>query len=44
MPVLVTCKFDEDPINNKHASVETSFSPLKVYEIFSGAQGHVTLK
>ena len=33
MPVLVTCKFDKDLINNKHASVETSF-PIIVYEKF----------
>ena len=26
MPVLVTCKFDKDPINNESASVDTSFS------------------
>ena len=27
MPILVTCKFDEETINNEYASVET-FSPL----------------
>ena len=41
MPVLVTCKFDEDLINNECASVETSFS----YEIFfSVLKGSETLK
>ena len=34
MPVLVTYKFDKDPINNEHASVATSFS-----HCFSSAQG-----
>ena len=26
MPVLVTYKFDEDPIKTEHASMETPFS------------------
>ena len=34
MPVLVTCKFDEDPINNERASMETSFSHYSLWEIF----------
>ena len=28
MPVLITCKFDEDQIQTKGVSVETLFSPL----------------
>ena len=28
MPVLVTSKFNTDPIKNEHASLETAFSPL----------------
>ena len=28
MPELVTSKFDEDPIKNERASLETPFSPL----------------
>ena len=31
MPVLVSCKFDEDPIKNEGAIVSTTFSPLWVY-------------
>ena len=29
MPVLVTCKFDKDPIKGDWEKLETSFSPLK---------------
>ena len=29
MPVLVTCKFDEDRIKTEGVSMETSFSPIK---------------
>ena len=39
MPVLVTCKFDKDPINNEHASIETSFSHISLWEIFSVLKG-----
>ena len=28
MDVLVTCKYEEDPIKNKGARVDTTFSPL----------------
>ena len=46
MPVLVTCKFDMDPIKNECAIVSITFS-LLVYKsmgtIFN-AQGHVTQK
>ena len=31
MDVLVTCKYEEDPINNEGARVVTSFFPLKLY-------------
>ena len=31
MNVLVPCKLDKDPINNEHASVETSFSHYSLY-------------
>ena len=44
MPVLVTCKFNEDPINNECASVETSFSHNMSMKFFSGAKGCITLK
>ena len=31
MDVLVTCKYEEDPIKNEVARVLTTFSPLKPY-------------
>ena len=31
MDVLVTCKYEEDPIKNEGARVDTTFSPLKPY-------------
>ena len=34
MPVLVTSNFDDDSIKNERASMETAFSPLKVYRKF----------
>ena len=43
MPVLVTSKFDKDPIKNKRASLETPFSHYKSMGKFSDAQGHLTL-
>ena len=42
MPVLVTSKFDENPIKNEQASLETPFSH-KAMGNFSDAQGHLTL-
>ena len=39
MPVLVTCKFDREQINNEHA-----IFPLFSMRNFSSAQRHVTLK
>ena len=39
MPVLVTSKFDEDPIKNERASLETPFSHYKSMGNFSDAQG-----
>ena len=38
MDVLVTCKYEEDPIKNEGARVDTT-----LYSIFSGAQGQITL-
>ena len=32
--VLITCKYEKDPIKNSGENVMTSFSPLKVYGIF----------
>ena len=43
MPVLVTSKFDKDPIKNECASLETPFSHYKAMENFLDAQGHLTL-
>ena len=43
MPVLVTSKFDEDPIENERAILETQFSHYKSIGNFSDAQGHLTL-
>ena len=40
MPVLVTSKFDEDPIKNEHASLATPFSHYKSMGNFLEAQGH----
>ena len=44
MPVLVTSKFDEDPIKHEHASLETPFSHYKYMGNFLDAQGHLTPK
>ena len=38
MDVLVTCKYEEDPIKNKGARVVT-----KLYSTFSDAQGQIAL-
>ena len=39
MPVLVTRKFDEVPINNECASMETSFFYKRLQENFSVLKG-----
>ena len=39
MPVLVTCKFDKDPIKNEHASMDTSFPHYSLWEIFPVLKG-----
>ena len=31
MPILVICKYDDDPFQNKGAIMSTTFSPLDVY-------------
>ena len=38
MDVLVTCKYEEDPIKNEGATVDTT-----LYSNFSDAQGQITL-
>ena len=42
MPVLVIRKFDEDPIKNERASLETPFSHYKYTANFLDAQGYLT--
>ena len=42
MPVLVTSKFEEDPIKNEPASLETPFPHYKSMGNFSDAQGQLT--
>ena len=42
MAVLVTSKFDEDPIKNERASLETLFSHYKSIGNFPEAQGQLT--
>ena len=39
MPVLVTSKFDEDPIKNERPSLETPFSHYKSMGNYLDAQG-----
>ena len=34
MYVLITCKYEKDPIKNSRENVMTSFFPLEVYGIF----------
>ena len=43
MPVLVTSKFDEDPIKYEPVSLGTPFSHCKSMGNFLDAQGHLTL-
>ena len=38
MDVLITCKYEEDPIKNEGARVDTT-----LYSNFSGTQGQITL-
>ena len=44
MAVLLTSKFDEDPIKKKRASLKTPFSHYKSMGNFSDAQGHLILQ
>ena len=41
MPILISCKFDEDPIKIEVAIVRTTFYPLYVYGILKGSNSHV---
>ena len=43
MHVLITCKYEKDPIKNSRENVMTHFSPYKSMGIFSDAQGQLTL-
>ena len=40
MDVLLTCKYEKDPIKNEGAKVDTT---LPVYSNFSDVQGQITL-
>ena len=42
MYVLITCKYEKDPIKNSRENVMTSFFPYKSMGIFSDAQGQLT--
>ena len=42
MPVLVTSNFDDDPIKNERASMETAFSHYKSMGNFLDTQGQLT--
>ena len=42
MPVLVTRNFDDDPVKNERASMETAFSHYKSMGNFLDAQGQLT--
>ena len=44
MPVLVTSKFDKDPIKIESASLETPFSHYKYMGNFLDVQGYLTWK
>ena len=44
MPVLVTSKFDEDPIKNEQARLETPFSHYKCMGNVLDTQCHLTQK
>ena len=42
MDVLVTCKYEEDPIKNEGASVDTTFSPIiTLWELFVAMETRV---
>ena len=42
MYVLITCKYEKDPIKNSRENMMTSFFPYNSMEIFSYAQGQLT--
>ena len=42
MYVIITCKYEKDPIKKSREKVETSFSHYKPMGIFSEAQGQLT--
>ena len=43
MHVLITCKYEKDPIKSSRENVMTSFSHYKSMGFFSYAQGQLTL-
>ena len=42
MYVIITCKYEKDPIKNSREKVETSFSHYKPMGIFSDFKGQLT--
>ena len=44
MYVIVTCKYEMDPLKNSREKVEIPFSHYKSKGIFSAAQGQITLQ
>ena len=44
MYVIITCKYEKDPIKNSREKVETLFFPLKAMGIFLDIQGQLTPK
>ena len=44
MNVLVTCKYEEDPIKNESARVDTTFSPIiTLWELFVAMETRVPI-
>ena len=44
MDVLVTCKYEEDPIKNEGARVDTTFSPIiTLWELFVAMETRVPI-
>ena len=44
MDVLITCKYEEDPIKNESARVDTTFSPfITLWELFVAMETRVPI-
>ena len=44
MPVQVTCKFEEDPIKNKGASVHNIFPTISLWELLVAIETSVLIQ